>query len=212
MRPYVLINFACSLDGRITDSKGRQYKFSNQEDLERVHRIRAESDVILVGKNTVNNDDPKLTVNRKYFDSSKLPDVAILDSNLTVNRKATLFTFPRTVVMLCGNSADSTTFREECAARISIRKSNERSPSPNFAIDALEDLGYERVMIEGGRSVITSFISADVWDEISIFYSPCLIGSAGIPMVDVLNDPMTFRNPSMKILGSGFLLSIKKEF
>ncbi|MCL5930230.1 MAG: dihydrofolate reductase family protein, partial [Candidatus Thermoplasmatota archaeon] len=44
MIPYVKINFACSLDGRIASRGGKAFKFSDDDDLARVHRMRSESD------------------------------------------------------------------------------------------------------------------------------------------------------------------------
>ena len=62
VRPRVIINAAMSVDGKIALSDGKTARLSNEEDLRRVHRLRAETDAILVGVGTVLMDDPKLTV------------------------------------------------------------------------------------------------------------------------------------------------------
>ena len=67
-------------------------------------------------------------------------------------------------------------------------------------------------MIEGGKSVITSFISQGNWDEISIFYSPVIVGEEGITMFGNLKEPLKFERAESSVLGDGFLIKIKKEF
>ncbi len=61
-RPVVWVNCAMSLDGKIALAGGRRARLSGPADLERVQRIRAHSDAILVGRGTVEKDDPSLRV------------------------------------------------------------------------------------------------------------------------------------------------------
>jgi len=61
MRPYVILNAAMTLDGKIATETGSS-EISGREDLVRVHELRRESDAIMVGINTVLADDPRLTV------------------------------------------------------------------------------------------------------------------------------------------------------
>lgn len=212
MKPYVIINFACSMDGRIASKGGEAFKFSNLEDLTRVHGMRSGSDIILVGKNTINLDDPKLIVNEKYFKSDHIPDVAILDSNLTVNTSARVFSYPRNVVIFCGNGAKSDVLTGSFKSKVIIKKCRESSPSSNFVVEELGKMGYRRVMIEGGKSVITSFVSEGNWDEISIFYSPLLMGEDGVPMFGQIEQPLRLHPVEVSKLGDGLLIKIKKEF
>src|SRR5436189_6067531 len=61
VRPHVVINAAMSVDGKIALSGGKPVRLSNEEDLRRVHALRAKADAVLVGIGTVLKDDPKLT-------------------------------------------------------------------------------------------------------------------------------------------------------
>ncbi|MCL6003637.1 MAG: RibD family protein [Thermoplasmatales archaeon] len=212
MRPHITVNFACSLDGRIASKGGRAFKFSNYEDLVRVHKMRSETDMIIVGKNTINLDDPKLVVNPKYYKSNHLPDVGILDTNLTVNPKAKVFGYPRNVVVFCGRDIKVNSDSNDLESKIMVRNSNDGYVDSYFVVKELEKLGYTTVMIEGGRSVITSFVSEGNWDEISIFYSPVIMGDDGIPMFGALSDPLKLGSLETSKLGDGVLIKIKKEF
>ena len=210
MRPRVVINFACSLDGKIALKGGKAFRFSNLEDLTRVHRMRSESDIILVGKNTINLDDPKLVVNEKYYKSDRIPDVAILDSNLTVNRNARVFSYPRRVVIFCRRGIEGDIFDQSVASRVEVKNSPDKVLRSDFVVQELGNMGYKSVMIEGGKSVITSFITDNNWDEISIFYSPILVGDEGIPMFGTLREPMRLGHVETEELGDGILMKIKK--
>ncbi|MGC8644866.1 MAG: RibD family protein [Thermoplasmata archaeon] len=207
----MIINFASSLDGRISAKDGKQFKFSNLEDMSRVHRMRAEADIIVVGRNTVEMDDPKLVVNDKYFHSERIPDVGILDTMLLVNNKAKLFDYRRNVIIFCGSSAPERRFEGEGESKVMVKRSPELRPTARFVTEELGSLGYRRVMVEGGRSVITSFILEDVWDEISIFYSPVLMGDDGVPMLGRIPELIRFEGVEVGGLGNGFLVKIKKR-
>src|SRR2546430_4655701 len=62
VRPHVIINAAMSVDGKIALSEGKAVRLSNEEDLRRGHRLRAEADASLVGVGKVLMVDPELTL------------------------------------------------------------------------------------------------------------------------------------------------------
>src|SRR6058998_1695837 len=80
VRPRVIINAAMSIDGKIALSDGTGVRLSNEQDLRRVHRLRASVDAILVGVGTVLADDPKLTIKSEYA-KGRNPLRVVLDSN-----------------------------------------------------------------------------------------------------------------------------------
>src|SRR5437763_12241831 len=80
VRPRVIINAAMSVDGKIALPDGKGVRLSNEEDLRRVHRLRAAVDAILVGVGTVLKDDPKLTVKSEYA-KGRNPLRVVLDSD-----------------------------------------------------------------------------------------------------------------------------------
>ncbi|MGB9884681.1 MAG: RibD family protein, partial [Methanomassiliicoccales archaeon] len=79
MRPFVIVNCAMTPDGKIAGKERRQVRISSQEDLERVKKLRASCDAILVGIGTVLADDPHLTVKDPQLE--KKPLRVVLDSH-----------------------------------------------------------------------------------------------------------------------------------
>ena len=82
--PKIILNAAISIDGKIATNSGDS-KLSSKKDLIRLHKLRSKVDAILVGKNTVNQDDPLLTVR---FSKGKNPIRIILDSAGTISNKS----------------------------------------------------------------------------------------------------------------------------
>ena len=79
MRPYVILNAAMTLDGKIATQTGSS-NISGAEDLKRVHEIRKECDGIMVGIGTVLADDPRLTVHKIDASPEDNPVRIVVDS------------------------------------------------------------------------------------------------------------------------------------
>ena len=79
MKPYVILNAAMTLDGKIATKTGSS-EISGPEDLERVHEIRKKADGIMVGIGTVLADDPRLTVHKIPSSKSDNPIRVVVDN------------------------------------------------------------------------------------------------------------------------------------
>lgn len=200
--PFVHINFACSLDGKIAKPDGSPYKFSSYEDLVRVHKLRSESDAILVGKNTIKNDDPKLTVNDKYYKSDNLPKAIILDSKLELGRNYRVFQFQREVIIF-------TTIEnyDESDKNIKIISTGGSRITIEFILENLKNFGIKKLMVEGGKSVISSFLKSGLWNMLTIYFSPVLIGEKGVNFYE--GEIMRLGSPKVEKFSDGFLLTLE---
>ena len=101
MRPFIFINIAASLDGKISDENRKQLRISCKKDLERVDELRAESDAIMVGIGTILADDPSLTVKNSELRKLRVkkgrdenPTRIVVDSKcrIPLNAKAVSYT------------------------------------------------------------------------------------------------------------------------
>jgi len=175
-KPWVTINCAMSLDGKIALPSRRQTLLSCKEDLKRVHRLRNDSDAIVVGIGTVLMDDPKLLVKEKYVSSPSHPLRVILDSNLRISRNAQVLKpgAPTLIVTTC---------KEDRYEDITII----RCGLPNKKVDLhqllmyLGDRGIKKIMVEGGETVIWEFLRNNLVDELFVFIAPVIIGGVTSP-------------------------------
>ncbi len=99
-RPHVIINCAMSADGKIASPARKQMRISSEQDIERMYRLRNESDAVLVGIGTILADDPKLTVKESYVHHPKQPLRVILDSKgRTPSHALALNTVSKTLII-----------------------------------------------------------------------------------------------------------------
>jgi 2,5-diamino-6-(ribosylamino)-4(3H)-pyrimidinone 5'-phosphate reductase len=195
-RPYVIVNAAMSLDGRIALEDRRQTRLSSEEDLSRVHRLRARADAILVGVGTVLTDDPKLTVKEAHARGKRQPLRVVLDSHgrtplgaAVLDGKApTLIatvegcseTFPNAEVVRCGRG------------RVDLKA----------LLELLSARGVETLLVEGGEQTITSFLSEGLVDEVKVFLRSLLIGGS--------TSPHLFGGPGVKTLERAVTLELSR--
>jgi diaminohydroxyphosphoribosylaminopyrimidine deaminase / 5-amino-6-(5-phosphoribosylamino)uracil reductase len=169
--PLVILKMAMSLDGQTSTAPGDSPWISGPESRELVHKWRAESDAIAVGIGTALADDPLLTARiegarqplRVIFDSqARLP----LDSQLL----KTFDQAPVLVVVAPDSPSDRISALEVAGAEVLISNSIEA---------ALRELGARSItslFLEGGKTLASSFVSADLLDESRTFIGPMLLG------------------------------------
>jgi GTP cyclohydrolase II len=187
-RPHVVIKFAQSVDGRIATVSGDSKWISGEAERRVSHGMRAASDVVLVGVNTVVLDDPQLTVRMTPGAS---PARVVLDSTLRV---------PATAGVLDSGAATRiiTTDRSDPRRRDELRRNGVEvdvvADGPGgvdlaAAFAMLRRSGVESVLVEGGAGVITSVLAAGLVDRLVVAIAPMLIG-AGVEAVGPLGVTM----------------------
>jgi len=152
------------------------------------HRLRAENDAILVGINTVLNDDPQLTTR---LAKGRNPIRILLDSRFRVPIGANILKQGNAVVFTTAKSASR--FSKK-AQKIISQGCNIVTLSGNMAVEGrlslaavlkkLPSLGVSTLLVEGGGKTISAFIKQKLADELILFITPWLIGEGGIPFVD----------------------------
>ncbi len=175
-RPWVCVNFAMSADGKLALPDRTKVEISSEEDMLRVHRLRASCDAILVGVATVVADDPKLHVSpRRVPDPPPLLKV-VLDASGRTPANARLLDTPGDTLLATVEGTEAE-LRERFGDRAEARAFGQ-GPMVDIAglVGYLFTLGVERLMVEGGGETIWSFISSGLVDEISCYVGPMVIG------------------------------------
>ena len=177
MRPRITLKIATSLDGRIGTSTGESQWITGPEAREQGHRLRAASDAILVGVETVLADDPRLTVRLPDGETGADPLRVVLDSRLRTPSFARLAKAGTLIL----------TTREPRAIGeaevVQIAGDANGRPTVAAILEILTERGVKSLMVEGGGRVAASFVTAGVIDAIDWFRAPILLGGDGRPGV-----------------------------
>ncbi|WP_308283425.1 RibD family protein [Pseudonocardia nigra] len=186
-RPYVLLSVATSVDGCIDDATPRRLVLSNAADLDRVDAERAGVDAILVGATTVRRDDPRLLVRSTDRVARRLAEgrpaqptkVAVSRSGL-LDPGARFFTAgdAERVVVVPDGAVAATRARLGDLAEV-VGAGDPLDPRRVLAV--LAGRGVRRLMVEGGTSMHTLFLTAGLVDEIQLVVAPFFVGDPAAP-------------------------------
>jgi GTP cyclohydrolase II len=183
--PFVTLSYAQSVDGSIAAHPSRPFALSSEKSFDMTHLLRSRHDALLVGINTVLVDDPKLTVRRCAGDN---PRPVVLDSRLRFpchasllahpDQRPLLFTTrgapPEEVARIEARGACVRVLPEDAVGRVDLIA----------ALRCLGEMGVRSLMVEGGASVINSFLQSRLVDYCVITVVPRLIG--GVKALDTL--------------------------
>lgn len=200
-----MINAAMSLDGKIAFADARPAKLSNAEDTARVHRLRAEADAVLVGVGTVLKDDPKLTVKPEYA-AGRNPLRVVLDSAGKTPSHAHVL--DGTAETLIATAVDCT--RE--FGKTQVFRAGKDEVDLVALLDHLAQRGVKRILIEGGSTVIWSFLRQKLADELKVFVASAILGGqsaptlTGGPGVHSVAEAFQLKLEKADRLGDGLLL------
>ena len=214
-RPYVAINCAVSADGKLSLPNKTQIKISSKEDIKRMYELRNSSDGVLIGIETIISDNPKLTVKKKYVRNPKNPIRIILDSKCRV---------PLDSYVLDHTSITYIITTQNCSRNFGI---NNEIIICNKDIEGyinLEELLYElkkrginKLMVEGGSTVIWNFIKNGFFDDLYVYTAPFIIGGKITPTmadglgIDNEKSKIMLKIKEIKKLGEGLLIHYIKK-
>ena len=207
-RPFVVLKFAQTLDGRIATATGDARWISGEPERRASHALRAACDAVLVGVGTVLQDDPQLTV-RMVPGASPLR--VVLDS--TLPDRAKILDPGAATTILTTDRSDPGRRRTLTARHLGVQV----LPAGAYGVDvgpalgALRASGVETLLVEGGARVITSLLRAGVVDRLIVAVAPTIIGqgteAVGPLGVTAVADGIRLVNRSMHVVGDDVLLA-----
>ena len=168
-RPYVILKWAQSSNLKVGSNNSPRILISNEYSNRLVHKWRGEEEGILVGTNTIIQDNPSLTT-RLW--PGKNPVRIIIDKNLKLSQSAKIFDREAKTIIynLIRNS------NEENVSYIKI----EQQDFLQGLLQSLFELKIISILIEGGAKTLGSFIERDLWDEARVITNEELIIENGI--------------------------------
>ncbi len=169
-RPYIILKWAQSSDGKIAGENGIRTKISNDYTDRLVHKWRSEEAAIFVGTNTIINDDPSLTV--RHWNGNN-PVRVIVDNGLKTNLSAKIFDgTAKTIVINKEKETDE-------GGLIFFKAKADEKFEDTF-VRCMKEHQLNSVLVEGGAMLLQSFIDADLWDEARIITNVALQIGKGI--------------------------------
>jgi diaminohydroxyphosphoribosylaminopyrimidine deaminase/5-amino-6-(5-phosphoribosylamino)uracil reductase len=185
-RPHVVVKWASTLDGRAAADDGTSQWITGEAARQRVHEQRSQVDAILVGTGTVLADDPSLTARGgDYGEFLRFQPLPVVIGERPVPADAKLRSHPAGLL--------------ETGTR-----------DLQGVLRDLYGRGIRRVLVEGGPTLASAVIAADLADELFVFLAPVLLGGRGLAVADLgvstLADAKRLGITSVETLGADLLV------
>ena len=199
-----------SADGKIALPNRKQIRLSNNQDAKRVNFLREKNDAILVGIGTILEDNPQLTI-KENSDISKNPIRIVLDTNGRTPLGSNVLNNQAKTIIAVGNNCNINNLEKS-----EIIKCGEGKINIRLLIEKLTERGIKNILVEGGETVLWSFLSENLFDEIKIFVASTIIGGQETPTMAGGKGFSTKKNTlqlslkDTKKLGNGILLTYSK--
>jgi len=210
--PFVILKLACTLDGKIATVSGDSKWIGSEKQRSLAHKLRQKVDAVMVGINTVIQDNPRLNVRLKKKEISH-PVPVIVDNDLRISPDSNIFKIHHRPIIATTEDAlkgNISGIKERCRLIIT-----DRDNKGNVDItDLFKKLGDESicsVLVEGGSRIAGSVLRSHAADKIILFYAPKLVGGDGVDMFSSLGvvnmvDSLSLKDINIKKFGNEFML------
>ena len=220
MKPYVILNGAMTLDGKIATKTGNS-QISGNEDLLRVHKIRKEVNGIMVGIGTVLCDNPRLTAYRVSSNKEDNPIRIVVDNKARtpLNYKI-LNDEAKTIIAvsnLCNennknNDIQAVNRAKELSKKAEIFYSSKDCVDLKELMNYLYNKGIKTLLLEGGSTLNFSMIKDNLIDEIRVCIAPMVVGGKDSKTFfdgegfDLMKDSVKLKLKNSYQLGNDFIM------
>ncbi|GAB6878064.1 2,5-diamino-6-(ribosylamino)-4(3H)-pyrimidinone 5'-phosphate reductase [Halorubrum gandharaense] len=185
---HVVVNAAQSVDGKLSTRRREQLRISGDEDFDRVDRIRAAADAVMVGVGTVLADDPHLTLDEEDRRVQRLrngrsghPARVVADSRGRTPTDARILDNEATTYLLVSEDTPPSRREELTAAGAEVVVAGEERVDLAAGLTELGERGVDRLMVEGGGELIFSLFEAELVDELQVYVGSLVVGGREAP-------------------------------
>jgi len=215
-RPYVILNAAMTLDGKIAAWSGDS-EISSPKDWKLVHKLRGEVDAIMVGVRTVLIDDPKLRVK---LPGVKTPPRVVVDTLARTPPTAKILTAVRdaqTFIAVTSNAPERRLVSLIKAGATIIKAGRGRKVDLKALMRMLRRRGVKTLLLEGGGTLNWGMLKSGLVDEVRVTVSPVLVGgSKAVSLVEGegfrrIREGFNLRLVDLKRLGGEVLLTYRRS-
>jgi 2,5-diamino-6-(ribosylamino)-4(3H)-pyrimidinone 5'-phosphate reductase len=188
-RPFVFINVAMTADGKIDTFERRGAAISSARDKERVDRLRAGADALMVGGKTLLGEDPRLTVKSEALRAERIArglapnpiKVGIVTEANLQSDSQFLNAGPAEIVIFTTRRTSKEQLSLLERRHIRVYASEAERVDLQSALSILEEMGVKRLMVEGGGSLNFELMRLGLVDELTAYVAPMIFGGASAP-------------------------------
>jgi len=188
-RPYVFINVAMTMDGKIDTFERRGAAISSQRDKERVDGLRAEADAVMVGGRTLLDETPKLTVKSADLRAARQarglapnPVKVGIVSLADIQPDSDFLTAgPARIVIFTTHKTSNQTLELLRERGVEVFLHDSERVNLTEALHTLKELGIQRLMVEGGATLNFELLRLGLVDELTAYTAPMIFGGESAP-------------------------------
>lgn len=185
MNSIVTLLVEVSLNGKIDEGNGVSsksfYRYQNSSVRDFTHKIRSESDCIVIGRKTLETDNPYLSVDQELFPGKKISKV-IVGRKPIKNENLNVFDGNGDVYFL-GN------IKHPIDSRVRLMPVDKNELEACEIVSSLRSAGFNRILIEGGAKLLEKFLISGSFDRLIIKSIPILCSSGASDFLDLIDSP-----------------------
>ena len=223
MKPYIILNGAMTLDGKIATKIGNS-QISGQEDLLRVHQIRKDVDAIMVGIGTILTDNPRLTAYRVSLNKEDNPIRIVVDNKARTPLNYKILNDESKTIIAVSNLCDeknkncdieAVNRAKELSKKAELFFSSKEYIDLKELMNYLYNKGIKTLLLEGGSTLNFSMIKENLIDEIKVCIAPMIVGGKDAKTLfdgegfDLMKDSVKLKLENSSNLGKDLILEYK---
>ncbi len=192
VRPFITLNIAESVDGKIAPIGGGKVNFGGAEDRQQMEILRAEADGVVIGCGTLLTEDPPLLIRDKSIQARRVEqkgaphprNIAICSSLPSQLESMLFFRNPETEKIVFTTEKTPAQIRETAKrfAQVEVVSVNENGRvNLREVVERLHRIGVQKLLLEGGGELNFSMLQAGLVDEIYLTVCPFIFGGRTAP-------------------------------
>ncbi len=178
-RPFMILKWAMTMDGRIAAMTGQSRWISNELSRDYVHELRSNVDAVMVGIGTILQDNPMLNVRIQNYEKRQ-PRRVIVDGNLRIPSKAKVLTAttPGDCIIATSDFAPLHKVKKlrDAGHHVLVMRGRRGLIDLQQLISSLTEFEIQSVLCEGGSTMHGSLLEARLADKIVSFIAPKVVG------------------------------------
>ncbi|WP_411823630.1 RibD family protein [Leptospira sp. 'Mane'] len=173
------INMAMTLDGKVVRPDGRWHGLTSKDDKHQMDVYRSQSDALIIGKNSIINDNPIVKIRAFPNVLNPRPVILVRKGSLPINKH--VFEESDHIPLVICTKTNLKEIKTDLENRAEIFALDSEDIDPKKVTGILKRKGYKNVLLEGGPKLNFSFLEGDLVDRVYITIVPYIIGKNGLP-------------------------------